>query len=115
MSHNLVVYQFSRSEVERGDFSHFLNVYSPVPPAAGRSGVDVAHASRVCVLQCAHCHLSLDNIRPVRGCQPSTPGNLSMLSYLRRPAVPGANRANLRPAAGRIFITSEITLGISIY
>ena len=35
MNHDLVVYQFSRAKVERGDFSHFLSVYSRTnyPPA----------------------------------------------------------------------------------
>jgi hypothetical protein len=36
MSQNLVVYQFSRSKVECGDFSHFLNVYSPEKLPTGR-------------------------------------------------------------------------------
>jgi hypothetical protein len=36
MSHHLVVYQFSRSKVELGDFSHFLNVYSPEKLPTGR-------------------------------------------------------------------------------
>jgi hypothetical protein len=28
MEHDLIMYQFSRSKVERGDFSHFLSLYS---------------------------------------------------------------------------------------
>jgi len=36
MSQNLVVYQFSRSKVERGDFRHFLDVYSPEKLPTGR-------------------------------------------------------------------------------
>jgi len=33
---NLVVYQFSRSKVERGDFSHFLDLYAPEKLPQGR-------------------------------------------------------------------------------
>ncbi|MDO8541826.1 MAG: hypothetical protein Q7S40_15425 [Opitutaceae bacterium] len=33
---NLVVYQFSRSRVERGDFSHFLDIYAPEKLPRGR-------------------------------------------------------------------------------
>jgi hypothetical protein len=33
---NLVVYQFSRSKVERGDFSHFLDIYAPEKLPRGR-------------------------------------------------------------------------------
>lgn len=36
MGLNLVVYQFSRSKIERGDFSHFLSVYSPEKLPSGR-------------------------------------------------------------------------------
>jgi len=36
MSHDLVVYQFSRTKVERGDFSHFLNLYGPDQLPTGR-------------------------------------------------------------------------------
>ena len=36
MNHDLVVYQFSRSKVERGDFSHFLSVYGREKLPAGR-------------------------------------------------------------------------------
>ena len=28
MGHDLILYQFSRSKVERGDFSHFLSLYA---------------------------------------------------------------------------------------
>jgi len=36
MNHDLVVYQFSRSKVQRGDFSHFLSVYGRDKLPAGR-------------------------------------------------------------------------------
>ena len=36
MNHDLVVYQFSRLKVERGDFSHFLSVYGREKLPAGR-------------------------------------------------------------------------------
>ena len=36
MEHDLIFYQFSRSKVERGDFSHFLNLYAPDKLPAGR-------------------------------------------------------------------------------
>ena len=36
MGDNLIFYQFSRSKVERGDFSHFLNLYAPDKLPAGR-------------------------------------------------------------------------------
>ena len=36
MGHDLVVYQFSRAKVERGDFSHFLGVYGPDRLPTGR-------------------------------------------------------------------------------
>jgi hypothetical protein len=29
MGHDLILYQFSRSKVERGDFGHFLDLYAP--------------------------------------------------------------------------------------
>ena len=36
MEHDLIFYQFSRSKVERGDFSHFLGLYAPDKLPAGR-------------------------------------------------------------------------------
>ena len=36
MEHDLIFYQFSRSKVERGDFSHFLSLYAPDKLPAGR-------------------------------------------------------------------------------
>jgi hypothetical protein len=36
MGGDAIVYQFSRSKVERGDFSHFLSLYSPDKLPAGR-------------------------------------------------------------------------------
>src|SRR4051812_30476371 len=36
MSHDLVVYQFSRAKVESADFSRFLDVYAPEKLPAGR-------------------------------------------------------------------------------
>ena len=36
MGSDLIVYQFSRSKVERGDFSHFLGLYSPDKLPSGR-------------------------------------------------------------------------------
>jgi hypothetical protein len=36
MNHDLVVYQFSRSKVEAGDFSHFLSVYGREELPTGR-------------------------------------------------------------------------------
>ena len=36
MSNDLIFYQFSRSKVERGDFSHFLSQYAPDKLPEGR-------------------------------------------------------------------------------
>ena len=36
MDGDLIVYQFSRSKVERGDFSHFLSLYAPDKLPTGR-------------------------------------------------------------------------------
>ena len=36
MSNDLILYQFSRLKVERGDFSHFLSLYSPDKLPEGR-------------------------------------------------------------------------------
>ena len=36
MAQDFVIYQFSRSKVERGDFSHFLSVYGPDKLPTGR-------------------------------------------------------------------------------
>ena len=36
MDSDLIFYQFSRSKVERGDFSHFLSLYAPDRLPAGR-------------------------------------------------------------------------------
>jgi len=36
MEHDLIFYQFSRSKVERGDFSHFLSLYGAEKLPAGR-------------------------------------------------------------------------------
>jgi hypothetical protein len=36
MDSDLIFYQFSRSKVERGDFSHFLNLYAPDRLPTGR-------------------------------------------------------------------------------
>ena len=36
MEHDLIFYQFSRLKVERGDFSHFLNLYAPDKLPTGR-------------------------------------------------------------------------------
>jgi hypothetical protein len=36
MEHEGIVYQFSRSKVERGDFSHFLSLYAPDKLPSGR-------------------------------------------------------------------------------
>lgn len=36
MERDLIFYQFSRSKVERGDFSHFLNLYAPDKLPEGR-------------------------------------------------------------------------------
>lgn len=44
MGHNLVVYQFSRSNIERGDFSHFLSVYAPDKLPSGRRLRDMMNA-----------------------------------------------------------------------
>ena len=37
MAGDLILYQFSRSKVERGDFRHFLSLYAPdnLPEAVG--------------------------------------------------------------------------------
>jgi hypothetical protein len=36
MEHDLILYQFSRSKVERGDFNHFLSLYAPDRLPEGR-------------------------------------------------------------------------------
>jgi hypothetical protein len=36
MIEDVVICQFSRSKVERGDFSHFLSLYAPEKMPAGR-------------------------------------------------------------------------------
>src|SRR3974377_2469922 len=36
MDHDLICYQFSRSKVERADFSHFLSLYAPDKLPSGR-------------------------------------------------------------------------------
>lgn len=36
MDHDLVVYQFSRSKVELGDFTHFVGLYDPAKLPTGR-------------------------------------------------------------------------------
>ena len=36
MPDDLIVYQFSRRKVERGDFSHFLSLYAPEKLPTGR-------------------------------------------------------------------------------
>jgi hypothetical protein len=36
MGHDLIFYQFSRSKMERGDFSHFLDLYAPDKLPTGR-------------------------------------------------------------------------------
>ena len=36
MEPDLIIYQFSRSKVERGDFSHFLSLYAPDKLPTGR-------------------------------------------------------------------------------
>jgi hypothetical protein len=36
MEHDLIVYQFSRSKVERSDFQHFLSLYAPDKLPTGR-------------------------------------------------------------------------------
>ncbi len=41
---DLIVYQFSRSKVERGDFSHFLNIYAPEKLPRGRPLRDMMNA-----------------------------------------------------------------------
>lgn len=44
MGHNLVVYQFSRSNIERVDFSHFLSVYALEKLPSGRRLRDLMNA-----------------------------------------------------------------------
>ena len=44
MERDLIFYQFSRSKVERGDFSHFLNLYAPDKLPTGRRLRDMANS-----------------------------------------------------------------------
>jgi len=49
MNSDLIVYTFSRSKVERGDFSHFLRLYAPDKLPAGRRLRDQMNALMFCV------------------------------------------------------------------
>jgi hypothetical protein len=49
MSNDLIVYQFSRSKVDRGDFSHFLSLYAPDKLPEGRRLRDMMNCFVFCV------------------------------------------------------------------
>jgi hypothetical protein len=49
MSRDMIVYQFSRSKVERGDFSHFLGLYSPDKLPEGRRLRQMMNAFVFCI------------------------------------------------------------------
>jgi hypothetical protein len=49
MDGDLIFYQFSRSKVERGDFSHFLNLYGPERLPEGRRLRQMMNSMVFCV------------------------------------------------------------------
>jgi hypothetical protein len=49
MDHDLIVYQFSRSKVERGDFRHFLSLYAPDKVPTGRRLREMMNCFVFCV------------------------------------------------------------------
>jgi len=49
MGSDLIFYQFSRGKVERGDFSHFLDLYAPDKLPAGRRLRDMMNCFVFCV------------------------------------------------------------------
>jgi hypothetical protein len=49
MGSDAIVYQFSRSKVERGDFSHFLSLYAPDKLPAGRQLLDMMNCFVFCI------------------------------------------------------------------
>jgi hypothetical protein len=46
---DFTVYQFSRSKVERGDFSHFLNLYAPDKLPEGRGLREMMNSFVFCI------------------------------------------------------------------
>src|ERR1035437_2600247 len=49
MAGDLIFYQFSRTKVERGDFSHFLSLYAPDKLPTGRRLREMMNAFVFCV------------------------------------------------------------------
>lgn len=49
MEHDLIVYEFSRSKVERGDFTHFLSLYAPEKLPEGRRLREMMNAFVFCI------------------------------------------------------------------
>lgn len=49
MTEDIIFYQFSRSKVERGDFSHFLSLYAPDKLPAGRRLREMMNSMVFCV------------------------------------------------------------------
>jgi hypothetical protein len=49
MPNDAIVYQFSRSKVERGDFSHFLTLYAPDKLPTGRRLREMMDAMVFCI------------------------------------------------------------------
>jgi len=49
MGHDLILYQFSRSKVERGEFSHFLSLYTPDKLPEGRPLRDMMNRFVFCI------------------------------------------------------------------
>jgi hypothetical protein len=49
MDHDLIFYQFNRSKVERGDFSHFLNLYALDKLHTGRRLRDMMDRMVFCI------------------------------------------------------------------
>jgi hypothetical protein len=49
MGHDLILYQFSRSKVERGEFSHFLSLYTPDKLPEGRPLRDMMNCFVFCI------------------------------------------------------------------
>jgi len=49
MASDLIIYQFSRSKVERGDFRHFLELYTPDKLPEGRRLRDMLNCFVFCI------------------------------------------------------------------
>jgi hypothetical protein len=66
MGSDLIVYTFSRSKVERGDFSHFLGRYAPDKLPTGRRLRDQMNAMMFCIEGYDHDEREIHSIPEVR-------------------------------------------------